>query len=49
MTAWLATGPLALPAALAGVIAAILVKRIGSATHEVLCETWGERFEDAGA
>ena len=47
VTAWLATGPLALPAALAGVLAAILVKRLGGATHEVVCETWGERFEHA--
>ncbi len=44
VTAWLATGPLAVPAALAGVLAAILVKRIGGATKEVVCGTWAERF-----
>jgi GDSL-like Lipase/Acylhydrolase family len=47
MTAWLATGPLAVPAVVAGVLAAILVKRIGGSAQDELCKAWKERLDAA--
>ncbi|MEP2030204.1 MAG: hypothetical protein ABJI96_16015 [Paracoccaceae bacterium] len=44
LSAWLAVGPLGVPALLAGVLAAILVKRFGGAAVEELCEVWRERL-----
>lgn len=45
VSAWLVTGPLGVPALLAGVLAAILVKRFGGATAEVACAAWKERVD----
>lgn len=47
LSGWLVTGPLGVPALLAGVLAAILVKRFGGATVEEFCLIWKERV-DAG-
>lgn len=50
VTGWLVSGPLGVSALLAGVLAAILVKRFGSATHEEVCSVWKDRLDgDAGA
>ncbi len=48
ISGWLATGPLGVSALLAGILAAIMVKRLGNAAYEVVCETWKERLSDVG-
>lgn len=45
LAAWLVSGPLGVPAVLAGVLAAILVKRFGGPTAEIVCQTWKERLD----
>ncbi len=45
LAAWLVSGPIGVPAVLAGVLAAILVKRFGGATAEVVCDSWKERLD----
>lgn len=47
LAGWLLAGPLGLSALLAGVLAAILVKRIGPATADELCLVWKERLDVA--
>lgn len=48
LAGWLVAGPLGVPALLAGVLAAILVKRFGSGTADEMCRIWKERFDAAG-
>lgn len=48
ISGWLATGPLGVSALLAGILAAILVKRLGNAAYEVVCEAWKERLSNVG-
>lgn len=45
LAGWLVAGPLGVPALLAGVLAAILVKRFGTATLEEMCLAWKERLD----
>lgn len=49
VTGWLVSGPLGVSALLAGVLAAILVKRFGGATAEVVCDSWKQRLEVGSA
>jgi hypothetical protein len=45
VTAWILSAPFAIPTVLAGVIAAILVKRFGSAALDELCKAWKDRLD----
>lgn len=47
LAGWLVAGPLGVPAVLAGVLAAILVKRFGTATLDEMCQIWRERLDAA--
>ena len=47
LAGWLVAGPLGVPALLAGVLAAILVKRFGTATLAEMCLIWKERLDAA--
>jgi len=47
LAGWLVAGPLGAPALLAGVIAAIIVKRFGTATLDQMCQIWRERLDAA--
>ncbi|ETX27267.1 SGNH/GDSL hydrolase family protein [Roseivivax isoporae] len=48
IAAWLVSGPLGVSALLAGVLAALLVKRVGGSAVEEICTLWGERLNAAG-
>ena len=42
---WLVASPIGVPAALAGVLAALIVRRLGGAALTSVCDLWADRFQ----